>query len=145
MAPDLSSMLEAADAALIIGDAALRLDPPALSEKGFHVADLGEEWVRMTGLPMVFAVWAGDASVWSEHLEDAFIQSARFGLERLDDIAQSEHARRGVRFEVARDYLRNNIVYELGEREYRGMDRFLRLAREIGPHQFQPEALPVGD
>jgi predicted solute-binding protein len=78
-------------------------------------------------------------------LEDAFVQSARFGLDRLDDIAQSEHARRGVAFEVARDYLRNNIVYELGEREYRGMDRFLQLAREIGRHQFQPEAQPVGD
>jgi predicted solute-binding protein len=145
MAPDLSSMLEAADAALIIGDAALQLDPPALSEHGFHVADLGEEWVRMTGLPMVFAVWAGNRSVWSEQLEDAFVQSARFGLERLDDIAQSEHARRGVPLEVARDYLRNNIVYELGEREYRGMDRFLQLARTIAPHQWQPEALPVGD
>jgi len=145
MAPDLSSMLEAADAALIIGDAALRLDPTALCEQGLHVADLGEKWVRMTGLPMVFAVWAGDASVWSEQFEDAFVQSARFGLERLDDIARFEHARRGVPFEVAHDYLRNNMVYELGEREYRGMDRFLQLAREIGPHQFQPEALPVGD
>jgi len=145
MAPDLNSMLEIADAALIIGDAALRLDPTSLCEQGFHVADLGEAWVRMTGLPMVFAVWAGNRSVWSERLEDAFVQSARFGLERLDDIARSEHARRGVSFEVARDYLRNNIVYELGEREYRGMDRFLQLAREIAPHQFQPEALPVGD
>jgi predicted solute-binding protein len=145
MPPDLRAMLEAADAALIIGDAALRLDPPALCEHGFHVADLGEEWVRLTGLPMVFAVWAGDTTVWSEQLEEAFVHSARFGLERLDEIARSEHARRGVPFEVARDYLRNNMVYELGEREYCGMDRFLELAREIGPHQFQPEALPVGD
>jgi predicted solute-binding protein len=145
MAPDLTSMLEAADAALVIGDAALRLDPRSLSGQGLHVADLGEEWVRMTRLPMVFAVWAGQASAWSERLEDAFVQSARFGRERLDDIARSEHARRGVSFEGARDYLRNNIIYELGDREYSGMSLFLELAREIGPRQFEPEALPVGD
>ncbi len=145
MAPELKPMLQAADAALVIGDAALRLDPRTLREQGLSVADLGEEWVRMTGLPMVFAVWAGHANVWSEQLESAFVQSARFGLQRLDDIARSEHARRGVSFEVARDYLRDNIVYELGEKEYRGMERFLELAREIGPHQFHAEALPVGD
>ena len=53
--PHLSAMLEIADAALIIGDAALVLDPADLP---FHVLDLGREWVEMTGLPMVFAVWA---------------------------------------------------------------------------------------
>ncbi len=29
----------------------------------FHVLDLGAEWVQMTGLPMVFAVWAARAGV----------------------------------------------------------------------------------
>ena len=49
-------MLRIADAALMIGDPALRIDPAALP---WHVYDLGAEWVEMTGLPMVFAVWAG--------------------------------------------------------------------------------------
>jgi predicted solute-binding protein len=145
MTPELASMLDTADAALVIGDAALRLDPAELRTQGLHVADLGEEWVRMTGLPMVFAVWAGDPCVWSEQLEQAFVQSAEFGLTRLDDIARSECAARGVPFEVAHDYLRENIIYELGTREYEGMDRFLQLAKDIGPHQFEPEPLTVGD
>src|SRR6476661_1331478 len=57
--PDLEAMLRVADAALIIGDPALRisLDVP------YHVYDLGAEWVEMTGLPMVFAVWAGRKAV----------------------------------------------------------------------------------
>ena len=54
-APDLDAMLRVADAALIIGDPALRLDPQTLP---YEVHDLGGEWVEMTGLPMVFAVWA---------------------------------------------------------------------------------------
>ncbi len=57
--PVMTDMIESADACLIIGDPALLLDPVEMRDSGFHVADLGEEWVPMTGLPMVFAVWAG--------------------------------------------------------------------------------------
>jgi predicted solute-binding protein len=56
MAPNLEAMLAAADAALIIGDAALKIDPARLS---YPSLDLGEEWWKLTGLPMVFAIWAG--------------------------------------------------------------------------------------
>ena len=55
-APDLPAMLEVADAALLIGDPALRLNVEALP---YQVLDLGREWTELTGLPMVFAVWAG--------------------------------------------------------------------------------------
>ena len=59
--PDLEAMLRVADAAVIIGDPALRIDPARLP---YYVYDLGGEWVEMTGLPMVFAVWAG-RKAWS--------------------------------------------------------------------------------
>ncbi len=59
--PDLEAMLRSADAALIIGDPALRIDPARLP---YHAYDLGAEWVDMTGLPMVFAVWAAHAGSW---------------------------------------------------------------------------------
>ncbi len=75
-APHLPSMLEHADAALIIGDAALVLDPADLP---FHVLDLGAEWVQMTGLPMVFAVWAARAELPAQDPKP-FLDSMRFGL-----------------------------------------------------------------
>src|SRR5215813_9196929 len=59
-APDLDAMLKIADAALIIGDPALRIDPTTLP---YHSYDLGLEWLELTGLPMVFAVWAGRRGV----------------------------------------------------------------------------------
>jgi chorismate dehydratase len=62
-AADLAAMLGEADAALIIGDPALRLDPAALP---FETLDLGGEWVGMTGLPMVFAVWSGRKEIIQE-------------------------------------------------------------------------------
>jgi chorismate dehydratase len=125
--PHLSAMLENNDAALIIGDAALVLDP---SELPFHVLDLGAEWVQMTGLPMVFAVWAARGGFPTQD-PAPFLDSMRFGLDHIDDIARSEHAKIGVSEELARTYLENNIVFELGEREYAGLDLYLRYAAEL--------------
>ena len=55
MAPRLDAMLGEADAALLIGDPALDL------ESDVARLDLGEEWTRLTGLPFVYAFWAGPA------------------------------------------------------------------------------------
>jgi predicted solute-binding protein len=143
--PDLAAMLEIADATLIIGDAALRLDPVELETNGFHVADLGQEWLRMTGLPMVFAVWAGRRDIWSLELENTFTASARYGLEHIDEIARAESARRGITVELAQHYLTRNLVLELGDREYEGMRRFLDMARAIGPHEFVTATTVSGD
>ena len=71
--PDLEAMLRIADAALIIGDPALRIDPARLP---YHVYDLGGEWVEMTGLPMVFAVWAGRQGVVSPEVAYAILDHA---------------------------------------------------------------------
>jgi len=127
-APHLASMLEFADAALIIGDAALVLNP---AEIPFHVLDLGAEWIQMTGLPMVFAVWAGRAEFPAQDPKP-FLESMRFGLDHIADIARSEHAKIGVSEDQARTYLRDNIVFELGDREYAGLSAFLQYASELG-------------
>ncbi len=125
MPPDLPAMLEAADAALVIGDPALRIDPLQAP----HTAlDLGEEWLRMTGLPMVFAVWAGRREVVTPEIELAFRDSARYGAEHLDEIVLCESEKRGFGKELAREYLTRHIVNELTEREYEGLRRFLELA-----------------
>jgi len=128
MPPDLSAMLEAADAGLVIGDPALRIDP----RQAPHVAlDLGEEWTRMTGLPMVFAVWAGRKEVVTPDVVDAFRDSARFGAERIDDIVMCESEPRGFSRDFVREYFARNIINELTDREYEGLERFLKLAGTI--------------
>ncbi len=129
-APDLTSMLKIADAALIIGDPALRLDPETLP---YHVYDLGQEWVELTGLPMVFAVWAGRPGMLSAGVAEAFRESCRFGRARIEEIVASEAPRRGFAEDLVREYLQRHIVHELGPRDYEGMDLFLRYARELAP------------
>lgn len=125
-APDLDPMLRDADAALIIGDPALRLDPATLP---YHVYDLGREWVEMTQLPFVFAVWAGRASVVTPEVVDAFQQSCRYGRERIEEIVTAESGQRGMAPELVRQYLTRHIVHELAPRDYQGMELFLNYAR----------------
>ena len=125
-APDLDAMLRIADAALIIGDPALRIEPSRLP---YHVYDLGKEWVEWTGLPFVFAVWAGRKEVITPEVTAAFQQSCRYGRERIEEIVAAEAGRREIAPELVREYLTRHIVHELDERDYRGMDLFLSYAR----------------
>ena len=125
--PHLGSMLEHSDAALIIGDAALVLDPADLP---FHVLDLGAEWTGMTGLPMVFAVWASRAEFAAQD-SAPFQASLRFGMEHIEDIVRQERPKLGISEALAREYLTKNIVFELGEREYKGLAAFLQYASQL--------------
>ncbi len=125
-APDVDAMLRAADAALIIGDPALRVDPARLPHH--HVYDLGAEWLEMTGLPMVFAVWAGRHGMATPEIEQAFRDSCRYGRERIEEIVAAEAGPRGFTAELAHEYLTRHIVHELGPREYEGMKTFLNYA-----------------
>ena len=119
--PNLPAMLDHADACLIIGDPALHLDPATLP---FHVMDLGAEWFALTGLPMVFAVWASRTDAPPE----PFMDSLRFGKSHIDEIVDLEYKRRGITRELAHGYLTRVIVFELGAKEYQGMALFLEYA-----------------
>ena len=128
---DMIAMLGNADACLIIGDPALRLDPVALREQGFHVADLGEEWMKLTGLPMVFAVWAGRQGTLTAERERAFLESYEFGKQHIEEIVDGEYVARGASRELVREYLTRYIVFELGSREYEGMDAYLAQVKRL--------------
>ena len=125
--PDLEAMLRVADAALIIGDPALRID----LNSGEHVYDLGEEWLEMTGLPMVFAVWAGRKGVVTPEVEEAFRESYLYGKGRMEEIVAAEGSAREFPADLVREYLTRHIVHQLGPRDYEGMDLFLRYARQL--------------
>ena len=123
--PVLESMLNDADAALIIGDSALRVDPDKLP---YQTLDLGAEWFALTGLPMVFAAWAGHPPLDQTKLSRILLGSFGFGMAHLDEIVDTEFVRRGVTRELARSYVGGFIHYPLGPAEQEGLDAFLALA-----------------
>jgi len=127
MAPDLDAMFAACDAALIIGDPALYLDPAA---RGVEKIDLGEQWTDMTGLPFVWALWAGRPGVVSSRAVRALADARDAGVAASDEIAVAYCG--PARADLCRAYLRDNIQYVLGEREIEGMRYYYRLAEKHG-------------
>lgn len=138
-APDLEAMLEECDAALVIGDAALRIDPGAVSHP---VLDLGAEWLSLTGLPMVFATWSGPAAALARFdrrvLVDTFLGSLDYGLRHMAELAAAESAARGFDAGLVERYLTRNVVFTLGPDEVAGRDLYLRYAEEL--QRRSPEA-----
>jgi predicted solute-binding protein len=128
MAPELEPMLAACDAALIIGDPALRLEP---AELPYEVLDLGAEWVEWSGLPMVFAVWAGKKAHLTADVARAFQDSCRWGLGHINEVIAAGAKERDYREELVREYLTRHIVYELGPRHIEGLELFRKLARAV--------------
>jgi chorismate dehydratase len=132
MAPDLDAMLARADAALIIGDVALFLDPQSAIQK----LDLGALWTESTGLPFVYAIWAGWPDAMSAE-DVALLQRARDeGVADSDGVARTYYPGDPERQAVAVTYLRDNIRYYLGEDELEGLKTFYRYAAELGLASF---------
>jgi chorismate dehydratase len=126
-APKPQEMLAAADAALVIGD-------PALVHDGRipEVYDLAAEWKKFTGLPFVFAVWAGREGAKIGRLREDFEASRDYGLAHVDDIAREYAPKLNMPPEAIKVYLTENIDYSLDEENCQGLRLFYRLARELG-------------
>ena len=134
MDPDLDGMLARADAALIIGDNALFLDPSATHHPApaIRKIDLGELWTESTGLPFVYAVWAGWPGAMGTD-EVVLLQRARDeGVASSDEVARAYYPDDPGRQAVAKRYLRDNIQYFLGDEELEGLRTFYRYAAEAG-------------
>lgn len=125
--PDPDAMFASYDAALIIGDPALYLDPAA---RGVEKIDLGEQWTGMTGLPFVWAFWAGRPGVLSSTHVAALTQARDAGVANSGAIAD-DYCGPG-RAALGRAYLRENIYYTLGDREAAGLNRYYELAQRHG-------------
>lgn len=142
MAPDPVAMLKKTDAALLIGDTALKttLTNP-------HSLDLAEEWMDMTGLPFVFAVWAAKREGSDQTDADYLNRSLKSGLDHLDEISASfaKEAGWGADTDFFRSYLSDSIRYPLNEEAEAGLQEFFRLSFMHGFLEDIPEIRKTGD
>ena len=153
MAPDAASMLEKADAALLIGDPALRLaiaieDEAKRGPEGelvctgasagipgaekLHVYDVVEEWRALTQLPAVLAVWAARTDVVNAEMIEDFQNSRDLGMQHLEEI--SERASRELQLPAAhlKRYLTENIDFGLDEENLQGLTVYFGYAAQLG-------------
>jgi chorismate dehydratase len=128
-APDVASMLAEADAALLIGDPALFLDPHAW---GAEKIDLGQVWTDMTGLPFVWAFWSGPAGAATAETVGVLQAAARDGMAHLDEIASNYVPESPSREALARRYLRENLLFALTPRALDGLRAYYREASAAG-------------
>lgn len=117
-----------ADAVLMIGDRAMH----APQERFAVTWDLGEEWLKWTGLPFVFAVWAARSTTDLQGLEDTLCLARDRGVSRFQQIAEREAAALGLSAETAYRYLRDNLHFRLGSAEWAGLKLFQHLAVQNG-------------
>ena len=152
-APDLPAMLHGADAALLIGDPALRLSLACASTgkrdaksalmvpartaglagaAPVWIYDIVEEWHAMTNAPAVMAVWAARKDAVTPELVQDFQDSLAFGLSQLDAIANEAAQELSLPAAELRRYLSENIDYQLNDENLRGLIRYYAAAAKLG-------------
>ncbi|MBU1233123.1 MAG: menaquinone biosynthesis protein [Proteobacteria bacterium] len=139
--PDLGQMFREAEAALLIGDEALRVLHRPID---YHLYDLGEEWTAFTGEKMVYAVWCvrrAYALENREHVDNvshAFQHSMEMSKEYVDLIAE-EAARWDV---FSKNFLKEyftSLKFEFGQDYQQGLLVYLNKAKELGALEDVPE------
>jgi predicted solute-binding protein len=143
-APEASAMLADADAALVIGDPALRIavkmdnlaskspqpgaccqgDEEQLPVPGYpavFVYDVAYQWREMTGKACVLAIWAGRRERITPEVVADFQESKQYGLNRIEDIAEAASLKLELPPKALERYLRENIDFNLGEENLAGL------------------------
>jgi chorismate dehydratase len=133
--PDLAAMLESNDAALIIGDPALRLaerhdaGEPLLPGAGpLRVYDVIEQWRAWTARPGVLAFWAARRGAATPEMVADFHTSKDYGLAHLEEIAANAAAILGLPQSRLERYLRENIDYSLDAENRAGLELYFEKA-----------------
>jgi cyclic dehypoxanthinyl futalosine synthase len=121
--------------ALVIGDAGFD------AEVRFpHVQDLGAAWHELTGLPFVYAVWAGRPGAVDAEAIARLHKSLDDGLAARPLIARAHAEAHGGNPAIYESYLSQNIRYRLGAEELSGMAAFFARARAAGLVDGTPRA-----
>lgn len=154
-APSPSAMLDLADAALVIGDPALRIvvrmdeltarrasdgtccggDPnemPVPGHETLFIYDVAHEWREMTGLPCVLAIWVARRDAATLEVVADFLASKEYGLAHLPEIAEGAEEKLKMPAAVLESYLRDNIDFSLDEENLAGLRLYFEKCAEAG-------------
>ncbi len=151
--PNIADMLQQADAALVIGDPALRISlgiekvswpgaegqticPAATlgitSAELLYVHDVVAEWRSLTGLPAVLAVWAARRDIVTPELTEDFTASRDLGLAHIAEICAGASRELELPQQALESYLRENIDFFLDAENRRGLELYYEHAAKLG-------------
>jgi chorismate dehydratase len=143
--PNLSAMIAQSDAALLIGDHALKFmeenDNPNLESQkplirqGFEpleVFDLAERWRFLTGLPFVFAFWAVKDGFKDSAIVEKLKASRDYGVANIPTIAEKYSALLQMKKEFLLSYLEKNVHYYMDQSCVDSLQLFYEKAGKVG-------------
>ena len=134
-APDVEKMLAKNDAALLIGDPALRVD-----RKKYRVWDVAEIWREFTGKGFVFAFWLARKTSAAEARSIDFVGARDEGLGKIEEIIDFYLSQVTLGRNDFRRYLTENISYTLNDELLEGLQLYYRLAHK---HNLIPKIKPI--
>jgi chorismate dehydratase len=107
-------------------------DPALYAEERADTLDLGEAWQAATGLPFVYAFWAGPLGVIDGAGVAALQAALRAGRVAIPEIARAYAPQGEERAARNAAYLTRHIHFDLGAAEQAGLAEFYRRAFAIG-------------
>ncbi len=155
MDPEPAAMLAEADAALLIGDPALRIavkadalmtkqpggegcctgDPseqPVPGVDTLFLYDVAHQWREMTGRPCVLAIWVARREAARPEVVADFLASKEYGLAHIADIAEGAALKLDLPAEALERYLRENIDFSLDDENRAGLELYFQKCAEAG-------------
>jgi chorismate dehydratase len=158
MPPDPDKMLARADAALLIGDPALRLrlkvdrlqaklpqtsedcgccdgddeEQPIKGIETLFLYDIAQQWREMTGLPSVLAIWVARRGAITPEIAADFQASREYGLARIGEIAEGAALKLELPPRELERYLTENINFSLDEENLAGLRRYYEECERAG-------------
>jgi chorismate dehydratase len=160
-APNLAAMLATSDAALLIGDPALRLALAAEQHVSpgrdgalvctgaqvglpqiprLYIYDVVHEWWQLTERPAVLAVWAARPEIATPELAADFSTSLAFGLAHLPEICTEGSHELNLPEKELSLYLRTNIDYSLDPENLKGLTEYFSQAARLN---LIPQLIPI--
>ena len=154
-APDADEMLAGADAALIIGDPALRLrlkvdaleakvpqgkdccgsgddEPLVKNVETLFVYDVAKQWREMTGRPCVLAIWVARRGAVTPEIVADFQASREYGLSHIGEIAEGAALKLDLPPRALERYLTENIDFSLDEENLAGLNLYYEECARAG-------------
>ena len=123
--PDLAAMLAHNDAALIIGDPAMKIP-----RDQFQVFDLATLWHDYTGFGFVFAMWMARVNSADRVRAIDFAAARDEGLANLDEITAQHQTQAQLSPQEIKEYLTQNIAFKLDHEMQKGLNLYFDLAQK---------------
>jgi len=153
--PEPSEMLTRADAALVIGDPALRVslkwealnskapsdgaccqgdieDMPVPGYETLFIYDVAHQWRELTGKPCVLAIWAGRRDLITPEVVADFHASKQYGVSRIREIAEAASIKLDTPPRALERYLTDNINFDLDAENLAGLHLYFEKAAAAG-------------